>query len=59
MMSEIYREKGHMKTETETGVRLSQDKEHSGLPETRVGKRILPQRLRRETSSVNTLISDF
>lgn len=42
MMSEIYREKGHMKTETETGVRLSQDKEHSGLPETRVGKKDPP-----------------
>lgn len=42
-MSEIYREKGHMKTETETGVRLSQDKEDSGLPETRVGKKDPPR----------------
>lgn len=42
MKSEIYREKGHMKTEIETGVRLSQDKEHSGLPETRVGKKDPP-----------------
>ena len=31
-----------MKTETETGVMLSQAKEYSGLPETRVGKKDPP-----------------
>ena len=42
MKSETHREKGHMKTEMENEVTLSQAKEYSGLPETRVGRKDPP-----------------